>query len=587
MVAVIGDGSLTGGMAFEGLNNLGHSGRRAIIVLNDNGRSYAPTASQLSASLIRLRLDPRVVREQDRVGRIVDRLPLGGHVARSWNATKAAIREMWEPRAFFEDLGVRYTGPVDGHDLPALEKALRLAAAYDEGPIVLHVLTEKGRGYAPAENDPIKKLHDTSEFKAGSYTAAFAEALIKEAEHRPEVVAITAAMPDSTGLLPFAERFPERFVDVGIAEQHAVTAAAGMAMGGLRPGGRHLLHVPHPGLRPGESRRRPASPAGRVLPGPGRHHRRRRALPPRHPRPGAADQGAGHDRVLPRRRTRSCRSCSTTRSTSPPARAPSAGPRPRPATWPSGRWARASHARRVRAGGDVCLVGVGKMLGTCLEAAELLEAEGVAATVWDPRVVKPLDPALVADAAEHPLVVTVEDGLVDGGAGSALAAAVCVHASERGRVAPRGPTAGRSLRLSAPRQARRDPGRPGPRRASGWRTRSASCWPPAARPAQPAEGGSVACCRPVLSLGVLPGVGDGSPVLLDVDGAGDQPAPVHDHGRHPLDARLHGGGVVPPDRLGQLGLLRGPAPVELGGVEAGLAGHVEQHPPVGDRAVLA
>ena len=235
VVAVIGDGSLTGGMAFEGLNNLGHSGRRTIIVLNDNGRSYAPTVSLLSASLIRLRLDPRVVREQDRLERAVHRLPLGNQLQRGWNATKAAIREMWEPRAFFEDLGVRYTGPVDGHDLAELDKALRQAAEYTDGPIVLHVLTEKGRGYAPAENDAVKKLHDTSELKPGSYTAAFSEALIKEAENRPEVVAITAAMPDSTGLLPFAERFPERCFDVGIAEQHAVTAAAGMAMAGLRP----------------------------------------------------------------------------------------------------------------------------------------------------------------------------------------------------------------------------------------------------------------------------------------------------------------------------------------------------------------
>ena len=263
-------------MAFEGLNNLGHSGRRTIIVLNDNGRSYAPTVSLLSASLIRLRLDPRVVREQDRLERAVHRLPLGNQLQRGWNATKAAIREMWEPRAFFEDLGVRYTGPVDGHDLAELDKALRQAAEYTDGPIVLHVLTEKGRGYAPAENDAVKKLHDTSELKPGSYTAAFSEALIKEAENRPEVVAITAAMPDSTGLLPFAERFPERCFDVGIAEQHAVTAAAGMAMARAAARGGHLLHLPHPRLRPGQPRRRAPPAAGRPVPRPRRHHRRRR-----------------------------------------------------------------------------------------------------------------------------------------------------------------------------------------------------------------------------------------------------------------------------------------------------------------------
>jgi 1-deoxy-D-xylulose-5-phosphate synthase len=237
VVAVIGDGSLTGGMAFEGLNNLGHSGKKAIVVLNDNGRSYAPTVSKLGESLARLRVDPRYLRNRARLDRILGQVPVMGHqLEKSLEGFVAAMREMFEPPAFFETLGVRYTGPFDGHDIEGLERALRNAAAFD-GPIVVHVVTQKGRGYAPAENDSIKHLHDIGPGrpKPGSYTAAFTEAMIKEAEARPELVAITAAMPDSTGLLPFAERFPGRLVDVGIAEQHAVTSAAGMAMGGLRP----------------------------------------------------------------------------------------------------------------------------------------------------------------------------------------------------------------------------------------------------------------------------------------------------------------------------------------------------------------
>ncbi|MEY2432928.1 MAG: 1-deoxy-D-xylulose-5-phosphate synthase, partial [Acidimicrobiaceae bacterium] len=236
IVAVIGDGSMTGGMAFEGLNNLGHSGRKAIIILNDNGRSYAPTISKLGDSVARLRVSPMYVKQRARVDRMLRDLPLvGDRMERGLQAAVAALREYFEPRAFFEDLGVRYTGPFDGHDVRGLEAALRDAAEF-EGPIVVHVLTQKGRGYAPAENDPIKCLHDLSlEAKPGSYTAAFTEALIKAAEEHPDLVAITAAMPDSTGLLPFAERFPGRVIDVGIAEQHAVTSAAGMAMGGLRP----------------------------------------------------------------------------------------------------------------------------------------------------------------------------------------------------------------------------------------------------------------------------------------------------------------------------------------------------------------
>ncbi len=431
VVAVIGDGSLTGGMAFEGLNNLGHSGRQTIIVLNDNGRSYAPTVSLLSASLIRLRLDPRVVREQDRLERAVHRLPLGHQLQRSWNATKAAIREMWEPRAFFEDLGVRYTGPVDGHDLAELDKALRQAAEYTDGPIVLHVLTEKGRGYAPAENDAVKKLHDISELKPGSYTAAFSEALLKEAENRPEVVAITAAMPDSTGLLPFAARFPERCFDVGIAEQHAVTAAAGMAMAGLRP----VVAIYSTFL---------TRAIDQVNLDVGLH---RQPVVICLDRAGiTGDDGASHhgvlDLVLATKVPGMTVFCPSSYqelqvmlhdaldiTTGPSViRFPKTAPRV-VAAWEVGSGLR---ARRVREGhgGEVCLIGVGKLLEACLAAAEELAADGVDATVWDPRVVKPLDPEMIADAARHRLVITAEDGLRDGGAGSAMATAIVDHVIE-------------------------------------------------------------------------------------------------------------------------------------------------------------
>ena len=163
VVAVIGDGSLTGGMAFEGLNNLGHSGKKAIIVLNDNGRSYAPTVSKLGDSLARLRLNPTYLRNRSRLDRVLHEVPVVGHqLEKSVDGFVAAMREMFEPPAFFENLGVRYTGPFDGHDIEGMEKALRRAAEYD-GPIVVHVLTQKGRGHAPAENDEVKRLHDTGQ----------------------------------------------------------------------------------------------------------------------------------------------------------------------------------------------------------------------------------------------------------------------------------------------------------------------------------------------------------------------------------------------------------------------------------------
>src|SRR3984957_15555700 len=246
VVAVIGDGSMTGGMAFEGLNNLGHSGSRVVVLLNDNGRSYAPTISRLSESLTRIRLHPGLSSMRARIEEGLRDLPRVGNLAySSLQGLYSAVREVIEPPAFFEALGVRYVGPIDGHDIARMEVALRQATTFD-GPIVVHVVTQKGRGYGPAEDDDEKCLHDAPVFDPAvgpprgwaapkGYTQAFNEAMLDIGERYPTVVAVTAAMPGPTGLLPFADRWPDRFFDVGIAEQTAITSAAGMAMGGLRP----------------------------------------------------------------------------------------------------------------------------------------------------------------------------------------------------------------------------------------------------------------------------------------------------------------------------------------------------------------
>jgi 1-deoxy-D-xylulose-5-phosphate synthase len=423
VVAVIGDGSLTGGMAFEGLNNLGHSGEDVTVVLNDNGRSYAPTVSKLSESLVRIRSNPVYMRRQRMLEQLATRVPVVGRLAdRGINATKAAIREMWEPQAFFEPLGVRYMGPFDGHDLAELEWALANAAEFD-GPVVVHVLTTKGRGYAPAENDTVKNMHDTSGIRPDSYTAAFTEALIKLADEHPEVVAITAAMPDSTGLLPFRERFPDRCFDVGIAEQHAVTAAAGMAMGGLRPvvaiystfmtrafdqanldvglhGQRVIFCLDRAGITGDDGPSHHgvldmvlmSKVPGMTIFAPSSYQELQQMLA------DAYDLAEGP-------------ACIRWAKTAAPS-------------VPDDEVGHGLRARRVRAGRGVCLVGVGKMLGAAVDAADRLAPAGVAATVWDPRVVCPLDADLLADAAGHDLVVTVEDGLADGGVGAAVARAV-------------------------------------------------------------------------------------------------------------------------------------------------------------------
>ena len=421
IVAVIGDGSMTGGMAFEGLNNLGHSGARAVLVLNDNGRSYAPTVSKLSESLARLRVNPTYMRNRARLEKLLRDLPLVGDLAeRSLDSALAGLREMFEPPAFFEMLGVRYTGPFDGHDIAGLEKALQNAAQFD-GPIVVHVLTQKGRGYAPAENDPIKRLHDTSDFKPGSYTAAFTEAIVKEADHRPELVAITAAMPDSTGLLPFKERFPDRFLDVGIAEQHAVTAAAGMAMGGLRP----VFAVYSTFL---------TRAFDQVNLDVGLH---RQPVVFCIDRAGiTGDDGASHHGVLDMVLLSKVPGMTIFAPSSyreigvmlhdalelcvdgPAAiRWPKTMPVEDPTDDEVGS---GLSARKVRSGRDVCLLAVGKMLAPARDAARLLEEDGIDATVWDVRVVKPLDEEMLADAATHKVVVTIEDGYADGGAGAAI-----------------------------------------------------------------------------------------------------------------------------------------------------------------------
>jgi 1-deoxy-D-xylulose-5-phosphate synthase len=428
VVAVIGDGSMTGGMAFEGLNNLGHSDSRAVIILNDNGRSYAPTVSRLSESLGRLRLNPAYVRNRARLDKLLHDVPLfGDKLERGVEGALAAVREMFEPPAFFEMLGVRYTGPFDGHDITGLERALRNAREF-EGPIVVHVLTQKGRGYAPAENDPIKRLHDVGGVKPGSYTAAFTEALIKEAEHRPEVVALTAAMPDSTGLLPYKERFPDRFFDVGIAEQHAVTAASGMAMGGLRP----VVAIYSTFLNRAFDQvnldvamhRQPVvfclDRAG-ITGDDGASHHGVLDLVLLSKVPGMTIFAPSSYREVGVMLHDALELC-----TAGPAaiRFPKTMPPEDAAATRDGGEEVGSglSARKVRTGRDVCILAVGKMLAPARAAADAMaSSHGIQAAVWDVRLVKPLDEEMLAEAAAYGHVVTVEDGYRDGGAGSAIA----------------------------------------------------------------------------------------------------------------------------------------------------------------------
>jgi 1-deoxy-D-xylulose-5-phosphate synthase len=393
VVALVGDGALTGGLAYEALNNIGTSGARVVVVLNDNGRSYAPTVSRLS-------------RDPTRSG------------------SPAA--------SFFDSLGLSYMGPFDGHDVEALEDALHRARAY-EGPVVVHVHTTKGRGYGPAERDSEKCLHDVGPFDPETgvarssaafrltYTEAFSAALLREAAVRPELVAITAAMPGPTGLIGFAERYPERFFDVGIAEQHAVTAAAGMAMGGLRP----VVAVYSTFLNRAWDQ---------VYHDVGLHR-----LPVVFclDRAGiTGDDGPSHHGVLdlmlltkvPGMTVLAPSTYEEVGEMLSTALDVTSGPVA--IRWPKTDARTSSEvgsglcARKIRSGRGVCLLGVGKLVAACEEAAELLALRSVQATVWDVRAPAPLDPLMIEDATRHRIVVTAEDGISEGGVGSLISSAI-------------------------------------------------------------------------------------------------------------------------------------------------------------------
>ena len=245
VVAVVGDGALTGGMCWEALNNIAAAKDRSVVVLvNDNGRSYSQTIGGLAEHLTTLRTNPRYEKALEKVKEVLGRTPLvGDPLFDALHGIKRGLKDVLTPQGLFEDLGLKYVGPIDGHDIPAIEAALAKAKRFG-GPVIVHCVTRKGFGYGPAEDDELDHLHGPGAFdpltgvelpKPASWTGTFSDEIVKLAAVRPDIVAITAAMLHPVGLAAFADAYPDRIVDVGIAEQHAVTSAAGMAMGGLHP----------------------------------------------------------------------------------------------------------------------------------------------------------------------------------------------------------------------------------------------------------------------------------------------------------------------------------------------------------------
>ena len=245
VVAVIGDGSMTGGMAFEALNNAGDLRKRMIVVLNDNEMSISKNVGAMSEYLYQLRTGETYNRIKHDLEGWLGNVDFGGDVLKVLRRIKGSVKNLMLPTCIFEELGFTYLGPIDGHDIHSLIEVLEAAKNLDE-PVLIHVITKKGKGYAPAEESP-NKFHGTGPFEVATgkkianpnapitYTEVFGNTVIELAKEDENIVAITAAMPDGTGLTPFSKEFPKRFFDVGIAEQHAVTAAAGMAAAGLNP----------------------------------------------------------------------------------------------------------------------------------------------------------------------------------------------------------------------------------------------------------------------------------------------------------------------------------------------------------------
>ena len=440
VVAIVGDGSLTGGMAYEALNNLGHSNQRVVIVLNDNGRSYAPTISKLSESLTALRLNKTYLTMRGRLRRTVPHLPKVGKAAYlGIDGLTSVVREMVTPHTFFENLGVRYIGPIDGHDIESMESTLKSAAEWD-GPILVHVLTTKGLGYEPAIDDDLKmhdyKLparHDDEDVAPQSFSQAFSDSLVALASADERVVAITAAMAGPTGLLNFQQQFPDRFLDVGIAEQHAVTAAAGMAMGGLKPvvavystffsrafDQAHLdvglLNLPvvfvfdRAGITGDD--------------GPSHHGLLDIALCLAIPNmtvfaPSTAEEVPGM--------------LATALSMSTPTALRFAKTLPKPF---DGQVGDGLEARQVlRGDGSLCVLAVGKMAPSAYMALELMGDEASKVTLYDVRVLPP-DAAMIDDALSHERVVSVEDGTRHGGAGTLMVSALRSRAQDLARPFP-------------------------------------------------------------------------------------------------------------------------------------------------------
>ncbi len=453
VVAVVGDGALTGGMCWEALNNIAAGERNVVIVVNDNGRSYSPTIGGFANNLTKLRDQLAALRMQPGYDEVMENGKktlksmgwVGERTFDALHALKEGVKYQVLPTEMFSDLGMKYVGPVEGHDLKALISALKYANSY-EGPLIVHVVTEKGHGFAPAVNDVADQMHSTGVIdpvtgaslakSAPGWTSVFTEELLRAGHEREDIVAITAAMAGPTGLQPFAEKFPDRFFDVGIAEQHAITSAAGLALGGMHP----VVAVYSTFLN---------RAFDQLLMDAGLLHLPVTVVLDRAGVTGS--DGASHNgiwdlsvaSIVPGIRIAAPRDPQRLREEFAEAIAVTDGPTV--VRFPKGKVGEDIPALERRGNVDVLrrpaetldtdpdtdetrlnvlMVAIGTFAEPACAIADELATEGIDLTVVDPRWVIPVAAELVEMAAEADLVVVYEDGLLRGGVGSAVAEAL-------------------------------------------------------------------------------------------------------------------------------------------------------------------
>jgi 1-deoxy-D-xylulose-5-phosphate synthase len=431
VVVVVGDGALTGGMSWEALNNIATAeSRNLVIVVNDNERSYSPTIGGMATYLSTLRVTRGYEKFLDWGKDVLQRTPVvGGPIYDTLHGMKKGIKDIIAPQGMFEDLGLKYIGPIDGHDIEAMEKALLRAKAFG-APVILHAITEKGRGYAPAIEDEAEKFHAVGivDPETGlplakgvtTWTSVFADELVKQGESNAKLVAITAAMLGPTGLDKFADKFPDRTIDVGIAEQHAVTSAAGLAFAGMHP----VVAVYATFLN---------RAFDQVLLDVALHKAGVTFVLDRAGITG--DDGASHNGIwdlaltgiIPTMHVAAPRDGARLREVL--TESIQISDAPSMLRYPKGEVIADIPAFERRDGidvlyrgesADVLLISVGAMAAMAVEAASQAYREGVGVTVIDPRWIKPLPQSLVTMATRYKSVVVLEDGIRHGGIASTI-----------------------------------------------------------------------------------------------------------------------------------------------------------------------